>query len=201
MAVDLLPDACCKYMARSTSDHALLSFVLNASATRYGLSSFKFQQMWLSHSNFRDVVKTNWIATGNMGLFGLASKLKRLKVALKDWNHHIFGESEKNIQDLENQIEQLESSLQDRFSEDMERDLLVAKEDLAIWMQREETRLSQRVKLSWMEKGEASTYFFKTFASLTKTIVHEMRLRDGSCLVTPEAIHLGAVDYFSSFFG
>ncbi|KAF5444955.1 hypothetical protein F2P56_034046, partial [Juglans regia] len=181
----LLPDAFCKYIARSTSDHAPLSFVLKVSATRYGPSSFKFQQMWMSHPNFRDVVKDTWNEQiGTMGLFGLATKLKKLKVVLKDWKRRVFGRIEKNIQSLENQIEQLESQLHNGFSEDTEMALLVAKEELAIWIQREETRLSQHVKLSWLEKGEASAQFFKTFA-LANPIVHEMRLRDGSCLATP----------------
>lgn len=50
-----------------------------------------------------------------------------------------------------------------------------------------------------MEKGEASTQFFKTYASLSKPVVHEMRLWDGTNLTTLEAIHSGAVDFFSSF--
>ncbi|XP_042969076.1 uncharacterized protein LOC122301760 [Carya illinoinensis] len=98
VAADVFPNACCKYMARSTSDHTPLSFVFKNLGTRYGPSSFKFQQMWL------------------------------------------------------------ETQLQVGFSEDVERDLLVAKEDLEMWLQREETRLSQHVKLRWMEKG-AVDYF------------------------------------------
>lgn len=77
---------------------------------------------------------------------------------------------------MENQIEHLEGQLQGGFSKHIDSTLLVAKEELAIWLLREETRLSQQVKLSWMEKGEASAKFFKTFASLSKSIVHEMRL-------------------------
>lgn len=45
VAAGVLPDAFCKYLARSTSDHAPLSFVLKTLDTCYGPSSFKFQQM------------------------------------------------------------------------------------------------------------------------------------------------------------
>ncbi|XP_042942688.1 uncharacterized protein LOC122276858 [Carya illinoinensis] len=158
VAANVFPNACCKYMARSTSDHTPLSFVFKNLGTRYGPSSFKFQQMWVSHSNFLNVVKENWSASvDTMGL-------------------------------------SLETQLQVGFS-----DLLGAKEDLEMWMQREETRLSQHVKLRWMEKGEASAKFFKTFGSLKKPIVQEMRCPDGMCLDSPEAIHSGAVDYFNLF--
>lgn len=68
-----------------------------------------------------------------------------------------------------------------------------------MWLQREETKLLQQVKFSWMEKGEALAQFFKSYASLSKPLVQEMRLRDGTRLDSPEAIHLGAVELFSSF--
>ncbi|XP_040990910.1 uncharacterized protein LOC121238132 [Juglans microcarpa x Juglans regia] len=85
------------------------------------------------------------------------------------------------------------------FSEELESELLIAKEELAVWLLREETRLSQQAKIRWMEKGKASAQFFKTFASVNKPMVKEMRLRDGSCLSTPKAIHVGAVEFLSDF--
>lgn len=41
--------------------------------------------------------------------------------------------------------------------------LLLAKEELAIWLQQKETRLSEQAKLSWVENGEASAQFFQVF--------------------------------------
>ncbi|XP_042958079.1 uncharacterized protein LOC122293609 [Carya illinoinensis] len=194
------PNALCKYMARTTSDHAPLSFMFKNLGNRYGPSSFKFQQMWVSHSNFWEVVNDTWSASiETMGLLGLATKLKKVKIVLKDWNCRVFCHTETKIQEFENKIKQLESQLQEGFSADTEQALLEAKEELAVWMKREETRLSQQVKLRWMEKGEASAQFFKTFVSLNKPFVQEMRCPDGTCLNSPEDIHSSAVDYFSSF--
>ncbi|XP_042973037.1 uncharacterized protein LOC122304836 [Carya illinoinensis] len=102
----------------------------------------KYMQMWVSHSNFWDVVNDTWNASiETMGLPGLATKLKKVKIVLKDWNRRIFGHTETKIQDLETQIEQLESQLQEGFSKDTEQVLLGAKEELAVWMKKEETRL------------------------------------------------------------
>ncbi|XP_042962460.1 uncharacterized protein LOC122296729 [Carya illinoinensis] len=202
VAADVFPNACCKYIARSTSNHTHLSFVFKNLGTRYGPSSFKFQQMWVSHSNFLNMVKENWSAlVDTMGLIGLATKLKKLKIVLKDWNRHIFGHTDTNIQVLENKIEQLETQLQVGFLEDVEQDLLGAKEDLEMWMQREETRLSQHVKLRWMEKGEASAQFFKTFASLKKPIVQaraRRELPDLSYLVQIPFLRRKMITSFSS---
>ncbi|KAG2696272.1 hypothetical protein I3760_07G050900 [Carya illinoinensis] len=144
---NFFPDALCKYMARTTSDHAPLSFVFKNMGNRYGPSPFKFQQMWVSHSNFWEVVNDTWSTSiDTMGLQGLATKLKKVKVVLKDWNRRVFGHTETKIQEFENKIEQLDSQLQEGFSEDTEQALLEAKEELEIWMKREETRLSQQAR-------------------------------------------------------
>ncbi|XP_042941234.1 uncharacterized protein LOC122275951 [Carya illinoinensis] len=143
----VFPDALCKYMARTTSDHAPLSFVFKNVGNHYGPSPFKFQQMWVSHSNFWKVVNDTWSTSINtMGLQGLTTKLKKVKIVLKDWNRRVFGHTETKIQEFENKIEQLDSQLQEGFSEDTEQALLEAKEELAVWMKREETRLSQQAR-------------------------------------------------------
>lgn len=59
--------------------------------------------------------------------------------------------------------------------------------------------MAQQVKISWMDKGEASAQFFKSFASILKMIVHEMRLRDDNILKSWEDIHLHVVDFFQEF--
>ncbi|KAF5464536.1 hypothetical protein F2P56_014607 [Juglans regia] len=143
--VSMLPDAFYMLFLR-TLDHAPLLVSLNSNNFRYGPSSFKFQQMWVSHDGFLYVVKESW--------------------------QESVGE---------------------------ESDLFLTKEELDLWQQREYTRLSQQVKLNWLEKGEASSQFFKTFASLSKPMVKEMKMADGTVLATPETIHEGVVDYSQSF--
>ncbi|XP_042965908.1 uncharacterized protein LOC122299590 [Carya illinoinensis] len=200
LAVTSLPDAFCRYLARTTSDHAPMSFVLKSLHTRYGPTPFKFQQMWASHENFIDVVKNAWNEPIlPRGIFSLTTKLKKMKGILKEWNRRVFGHTETNIQNLEKQIEDLENQLQIGFSESVESELVVARENLDTWLQREEIRLNQQAKINWTEKGEASAQFFRTYVSRSKPVVQEMRCRDGSHLTTPESIHSGAVDFFSTF--
>lgn len=68
----------------------------------------------------------------------------------------MFGRTEYHIESLERRVESLEHQLQHQFSEDIETDLLVSWEELVVWNQQEEIRLTQQVKLNWLEKGEAS---------------------------------------------
>ncbi|XP_042962753.1 uncharacterized protein LOC122297032 [Carya illinoinensis] len=167
LATNSLTDAFCRYLARTTSDHAPMSFFLNSPHTRYGPTPFKFQQMWASHENFKDVVKNAWNdPIVPRGIYSLTTKIE---------------EGERDLKGMEPD------------------ELLVAKENLDTWLQREEIRLNQQAKLNWTEKGEASAQFFRTYVSRSKPVVQEMRLQDGSHLTTPESIHSGAVDFFSSF--
>lgn len=111
----------------------------------------------------------------------------------------MLGRTNINIQNLEKKIEDLETQLQSAYSIELEADLLIANEELDLLLQREHTRLSQQAKLSWIENEEASVQFFKSHATKAKPIVQEMLLSDGIVLDNPKAIHLGVVEYFSSF--
>lgn len=102
MAIKMLPDAMLSYLPRTTSNHAPMLIELKPHDPRYGPSSFKFQQMWVSHEGFKDMVKAVWQEQSmESGLTHLAKKLKKLKLALKDWNVQVFGRIEEQIKSLE----------------------------------------------------------------------------------------------------
>lgn len=108
-AISLWPDAGVSFLSSSSSDHAPMSFVLSILGSRYGPSSFKLQQMWVSHEGLNDVVKdVCQVQMGTTGLFRLAGKLKKIKMVPIDWNLQVFGRTENNIQCLEREIESLE---------------------------------------------------------------------------------------------
>lgn len=111
----------------------------------------------------------------------------------------MFGKTKQHIESLERRIKSLEHQLQQQFSKEIELDLLVTREELAVWNQQEETLLVHQEKLNWLEKGEASAQFFRAFTSNSKIMVQEMRLRDGKALKTAKDIRLGVVDYFKNF--
>lgn len=74
---------------RVYSDHC---HVIGCSTTQYKhKSSFKFQEMWLSHPELGTLIENNWkqpvCATK---LYDIHIKLGRLKKALKEWNYSSF---------------------------------------------------------------------------------------------------------------
>ncbi|XP_042962572.1 uncharacterized protein LOC122296840 [Carya illinoinensis] len=159
--LSLFPDAHLDYLGRSTSNHSPMVIRLTNSSTSYGFPPFKFHQMWVKHEVLMECVKVSW-EKGMMerGMARLEKKLKRLKSSLHGWNKEVFGAMTLNIRLLEDRVEKLENKMQEGFNEEDEQDYLVAKIELNTWLEREETRLRQQAKLSWLEKGEASASFF-----------------------------------------
>ncbi|XP_035546579.1 uncharacterized protein LOC118348628 [Juglans regia] len=194
-ALNLFPDAHMKYLHRSSSDHAPLQVFLEAKREPYGFRPFKFQQMWVSHDQFLSCVSQAFHGDEGRGskLETLVMKLKCVKPALCIWNKQVFGRTDRHIVDLEDRIRGLEESLQNAYSEDAETKLVVSQVELSIWIDREEQRLSQQAKQSWIQKGKESAKFFYAVIRRNQKEVKIMQLEDGSCLTSPEQIHEGEV--------
>ncbi|KAF5477571.1 hypothetical protein F2P56_004196 [Juglans regia] len=114
------------------------------------------------------------------GLFKLASKLKKLKVALREWNKRVFGRTNNQIAILEENVESLEHLLQRDWDNDIERELVRCSNESSSWRRREDIRLAQMAKIK-------------------RRKIHKLRTSNGMESNSPEEIHLGAVDYFSEF--
>lgn len=83
--------SCCT-LAKSKSD--LFPLLLNLQRViGQHQSSFKFLKMWSLHPNCDAIVKEVWKEkVYGCPMFVLTSKLKSLKVRLKEWNRAVFGD-------------------------------------------------------------------------------------------------------------
>ncbi|KAF5468557.1 hypothetical protein F2P56_012700 [Juglans regia] len=198
--LDLFPLVSLTYLARRSSDHSPLLVGLKDRLMRYGPSVFKFQQMWTSHDDFWRIVSLVWQeGSYGSGLSSLAIKLKRLKIALRCWNKDVFGWTGAHIKRLEERVEEGETQLQEHYSVDVETDVLATKLELSSWLKREETRIAQKVKKTWIEHGEVNSTFFAALQVRNHFNIQNMKLNDGRFLSSPEAIHEEAVHYFEEF--
>ncbi|KAF5471947.1 hypothetical protein F2P56_008704 [Juglans regia] len=142
------PNAVLSYLVRSTSDHSPMFLEMKKDPFAYGPPPFRFQQMWIDHLEFRPFVEQVWQEeVAGTGLLRLALKLKKLRGALRVWNKQIFGRTEFHLQEIQSQIDSLESALQQDWDPITEQELLVKTAELADWRRREETRLAQMAKL------------------------------------------------------
>jgi len=150
-----------KYLPRKSSDHAPMSLRLEISNKRYGPSIFRFQQMWTLHEGFGGFVHNLWNEeVEGAGLWKLAYKLKKVKNALRRWNREVFGWTTVHLKRLEEKVEQKETQLQESYSQEVEAEMLEAQAELNAWLKREETRIAQKIKNTWIGHGEVNASFF-----------------------------------------
>ncbi|KAJ0088691.1 hypothetical protein Patl1_32423 [Pistacia atlantica] len=157
------PSACFEYLIQKTSDHCPM-LIAQKQEVGYGPHPFRFQNMWVTHTDFRRWVEEVWKEpTTFVGLRRLAEKLKKTKLALRAWNRKVFGHVGQNIKELEERLEVLDSHLQGGYDEEAECDYLVTKLELDIWEKREELQLSQLAKQKWLSEGALK--YFQDFLS------------------------------------
>ncbi|KAG2684095.1 hypothetical protein I3760_10G062500 [Carya illinoinensis] len=101
------PDLSQKRLSRICSDH--FPIVLDCGGIPGGRRPFKFENMWLKHEGFVELVGQWWSSyhlQGNPSTV-LAEKLKALKKDLKLWNEQIFGDV--TLQKKKNLFQELQS--------------------------------------------------------------------------------------------
>ncbi|KAJ0103213.1 hypothetical protein Patl1_06269 [Pistacia atlantica] len=196
------PSAFFEYLNRKTLDHCPMLIHLQKQEVAYGPHSFRFQNMWVTHADFRRCVEEAWKEpTIFVGLRRLAEKLKKTKLALRAWNKKVFGHVGQNIKELDERFEVLESHLQGGYDKEVECDYLVTKLELDIWEQREELRLSQLAKKKWLSEGDQNSKFFHVVVNQWRkcNVISHMRLENCTSLNSPEQVHQGALEYFQDY--
>lgn len=114
-----LPELTVQHLTRYISDHSPLLLTV-ASPIPYR-SRFTFQRMWLDHPEFHKLVEDIWNGSvvGTPSL-RVAEKLKRLKLKLKSWNWETFGDVGVQSRQLQSRVEELDTRLQNRWSQELE---------------------------------------------------------------------------------
>ncbi|XP_035542088.1 uncharacterized protein LOC118344796 [Juglans regia] len=199
--LSLFPTASCSYLSRTTSDHCPMLVEFFKDTYSYGHPPFRFQQMWVEHPEFIGFIKQVWdVPVIGTGLVILACKLKKVKVALREWNKRVFGRTNTHIESLEAKVEGLEGCLQREWDIDAERELVLASDELNSWRRREDIRLAQMAKIKWNMEGDRNSKFFHVWlANKRRKRIKGMRTPDGVEFNSPEEIHNGAVEYFADF--
>ncbi|XP_057954050.1 uncharacterized protein LOC131148352 [Malania oleifera] len=196
------PNAHLEYLMRKLSDHSHMVINFDTVEMRYGASPFRFQNMWCSHDSFIDCVTKAWVElVYAQGLLKLATKLNKTKIALRAWNMQVFGRVDKNIKELEERLEVLENQLLCDSDPRIETEFFLTKLDLEIEEQKEETRLAQQAKKSWLKEGDQNSKLFHAVVKQRRknSVISNMNLANGSVLNSPESIHLAVTSYFQNF--
>ncbi|KAL5550481.1 hypothetical protein UlMin_000657 [Ulmus minor] len=79
--------------SRTCSDH--MPIILDTSPVSWGPSPFRFENMWLEHSGFRQECEQWWrgIEVEGWESYRMMEKLRALKDKIKTWNKEVFGDT------------------------------------------------------------------------------------------------------------
>ena len=88
--IDLYPEVCQIALPKPNSDHCPILLIYKT--LKWGPSPFRLEPMWLEDKRFSALIKEWWnshVVNGWAG-FKLSSKLKQLKLTIKDWRKRNF---------------------------------------------------------------------------------------------------------------
>ncbi|KAL0307119.1 UNVERIFIED_CONTAM: hypothetical protein Sradi_6129200, partial [Sesamum radiatum] len=148
------------HLELSQSDHRGLLIEAECSVERK-VSSFRFQHMWTTHSEFLGVVRQNWrYPTVGSGMMRLQQKLTRLKHCLKKWNKTVFENVFDNVAAAERGLKEADEAYdQDPCDRTLvERNRCSA--ELVRALAQEETFWRQKAGIRWAKDGERNTRYF-----------------------------------------
>ncbi|XP_056697530.1 uncharacterized protein [Spinacia oleracea] len=159
--LDVYPDAEVCYLPEGQFDHSpgLLTVYPRVNG---GKKPFKFFTMWKSSPVFDDTVKTAWnTQIGGSKMFIVVSKLKKVKIALKELNKSGF--TDVHAADLRAHNELI--AAQEAMHKDPTNMDLADAELRAIHEYKEKHKiylefLSQKAKVAWLKDGDENTTLF-----------------------------------------
>ncbi|XP_020695873.2 uncharacterized protein LOC110109244 [Dendrobium catenatum] len=192
-----------EHLSRTLSDHSPILINIKNDCTA-PISHFRFQNMWLLHPTFLDVVKVNWEAPvfpddTISGMHRLWLKLKRLKIVLKCWNHNVFKNLFANISSVESKVNSLDSLFQSDPTEVNFALLNEAKVDLCMFQDQEEF-WKQKAAVKHLVDGDRNTKYFHALVKKRRSsnFIHKIAKEDGTMSEDYGEIFSLAVNFFQS---
>ncbi|KAL0304663.1 UNVERIFIED_CONTAM: hypothetical protein Scaly_2562200 [Sesamum calycinum] len=139
------------------------------------VSSFHFQHMWTTHSEFLGVVRRNWqYPTVDSGMMRLQQKLTRLKHCLKEWNKTVFGNVFDNVAAAERGLKETDEA----YDQDPCDRTLVERNRCSA----ELVRVLAQEETFWGQKAGFGSLFFQRLLTAEPVFPEEMNsehLEDG----------------------
>ncbi|XP_071906094.1 uncharacterized protein [Coffea arabica] len=196
--LNFLPNTSVQHLNRATSNHTPLLVNLR-SADASVPKPFKFQNFWVSSSDFKPTVQNNWeLSTQGYGMYRLAFKLKRLKACLRHWSKQHFGNIFQAVRQNEFEVQQKEILFEAAPTDETRADLHRAKASLLQSLRVEEDYWRQKARLCWLKDGDSNTRYFHASVrkKRSKLAIHRIKDEGGIWLEDDDKIGQAAVCFF-----
>ncbi|XP_043694325.1 uncharacterized protein LOC122645036 [Telopea speciosissima] len=190
------------HLSRVCSDHSPILLECATQVVQH-VSTFKFQQMGISHPSFLDCVKECWEApVHGSTLHVLFLKLKALRTWLRVWNKAVFGDIHHNVRRAEDRVCRAEIILEQNPSANAREDLEEASKALNGVLLQEEIFWRQKSRVRWLKEGDRNTNFFHTSAKMRRLRQSVSKIKDGNgdWISDASGIEAEAVRFFTDAF-
>jgi hypothetical protein len=189
-------------LPRDISDHCPL--ILKRSNFDWGPKPFRFNNHWLVHKDYKNVVEEIWRNQSINGWMGivLKEKLKSIKIRLKEWSKEEFGGMEARITSLIEDIQELDVKSELVGLIDGVVDLRKSKFiDLWNLLKSKEAILFQRSRSKWLREGDANTKYFHGCVKARAKRNAIVALKVGEeWLESPPLIRAAVEEFFANHF-
>ncbi|XP_026399699.1 uncharacterized protein LOC113295582 [Papaver somniferum] len=189
----------CKALPREVSDHStLLGYPF--SVPRPCRAPFRVQKMWFLHGDFLRMVNENWtLSVHGSPDFIFPYKLKRLKIAMKDWNLRIFGNVNSRLK--QDQL-RFETTALISGEDPSNTAKLNAMKTLGDTRLQQLTMLKQKSRNKWLVEGSSNSSFFHNSIRMRKSsnTISELVDMNGTCLKNYEQLRNHVVQFYEDKF-
>ncbi|XP_042033147.1 uncharacterized protein LOC121779791 isoform X2 [Salvia splendens] len=159
---------------------------------------FRFQNMWVRHRSFQEVVKESWnIPLEERGLVKLQVKLSRLKKCLKLWNKNVFGNIFEKLKLAEEEAQEALNRFEQNKTPENRAEMNRTVAELILRVKMEEDYWKQKAAIRWSVEGERNSKFFQGWVKYkrSKARIFSIEERDQT-LTEDEDIRASTVNFF-----
>lgn len=149
------------------SDHLLVMFESLCSRDRPHMKKqFHFEAMWVGEERCEQIIDQVWSNIGtSFGMEEVLNLIKGCGEELTSWNIVSFGQVRRKLNEARNELEKMQ------FINSCNLDLgapSLAKNEVQLWLKREEVMWHQRSRVQWLKEGDQNTRYFHSKASFRK---------------------------------
>ncbi|RVW64166.1 Transposon TX1 uncharacterized 149 kDa protein [Vitis vinifera] len=199
----LFPQGLQEALIRRTSDH--WPIVMDTNPFMWGPTPFRFENMWLQHTNFKENFRDWWSGFQGIGWEGhkFMRRLQYVKAKLKEWNKSSFGELKEKKKSILNDLANFDAIEQEGgLNPDLISQRVSRKGELEELILREEIHWRQKAKVKWVKEGDCNSKFYHKVANARRNrkYIKELENERGLVLKNAESITEEILHYFEKLY-